>query len=169
MGFRPHWQYSNLIKKMFASCDSISEREKILNHVLHYMRLAEQSSAVWKKIKKITEENALVVPNIDRFIEQTNRRETALSNGDRSYDDSSRQVSQKSEMDWDGIFLNLDLHTPNGLSIAYANFKSSDPPFYREAFFAELFNRIPIGKEAQLIQIFSEIAEFDLYDFRKLP
>ena len=166
VGFRAHWQYNNLLKKMFASCASISEREKILNHVLHYMRLEEQSLSIWKKLKKIVAENTLTVPEIDRFIEHANRRETALNNGERSYNDSSRQVDQISEMEWDRIFLNLDLHTSNGLSIAYANFKSGDPPFYREAFFSELFKRIPVGKESQLIQVFSETAEFDLYDFR---
>ncbi len=165
VGFRAQWQYNNLLKKMFASCVSISEREKILNHVLHYMRLEEQSLSVWKKLKKIVAENTLTVPEIDRFIEHANRRETTRNNGERSYNDSSRQVDQISEMEWDRIFLNLDLHTPNGLSIAYANFKSSDTPFYREAFFSELFKRIPIGKESQLIQIFSKAAEFDLHDF----
>ena len=147
VGFRAHWQYNNLLKKMFASCASVSEREKILNHVLHYMRLDEQSPSVWKKLKKITVENALTVPEIDRLIEHANRREATLSNENRAYDDSSRQVSQKPEMDWDRIFLNLDLHTPKGLSIAYANFKSSDPPFYHKKFFAKLCKRIPIGKE----------------------
>ena len=166
VGFRANWQYSALLKKMFASCASVSEQEKILNHILHYMCLEEQSLSVWKKLKKITEENALVVPDIDRFIEHANHRETALSNEERLYDNRSRQVDQISEKEWDKIFLNLDLYTPNGLSIAYENFKSSDPPFYREAFFSELFKRIPVGKEAQLIQVFSETAEFDLYDFR---
>ncbi|MYD62050.1 MAG: tetratricopeptide repeat protein [Gemmatimonadetes bacterium] len=165
VGFRAQWQYNNLLKKMFASCVSISEREKILNHVLHYMRLEEQFLSVWKKLKKIVAENTLTVPEIDRFIEHANRRETALNNRERSYNDNSRQVNQISEMEWDRIFLNLDLHTPNGLSIAYANFKSSDPPFYREVFFSELFKRIPVGKEHQFIQIFSKAAEFDLHDF----
>lgn len=165
VGFRAQWQYNNLLKKMFASCVSISEREKILNHVLHYMRLEEQSLSVWKKLKKIVAENTLTVPEIDRFIEHANRRETTLYNRERAYNDNSRQVDQISEMEWDRIFLNLDLHTPNGLSIAYANFKSSDPPFYREVFFSELFKRIPVGKEHQFIQIFSKAAEFDLHDF----
>ena len=69
-------------------------------------------------------------------------------------------------MDWDRIFLNLDLHTPNGLSIAYANFKNSGPPFYLETFFARLFKRIPVGKEAEFIRVFSEATEFDLYDVK---
>ena len=38
------------------------------------------------------------------------------------------QSDRKSEIDWDTVFLDLDLHTPNGLSCAYANFRSSESP-----------------------------------------
>ena len=166
MAFRAHWQYSDLLEKTFEVSASHSEHENVLNHVLHYMRLDEQSASVWETLKVIAKANALTISDIDRLIEHADRRGAALDNTNRSYDDGRRQVGQNSEMDWDRIFLNLDLHTPNGLSNAYSNFKSSEPPFYREAFFAELFKRIPVGKEVKLIRVFFEAAEFDLYDAR---
>ena len=43
-------------------------------------------------------------------------------------------------------------------------FKSNDQLFYRKEYFAELFKRIQVGKEAQLIQVFFETDEFGLYD-----
>ena len=167
VAFCAYWEYSDLLEKTFEVSASHSEREKVLNHVLHYMRLDEQSASVWKTLKVIAKANALTISDVDRFIEHADRREAAPDNTNRSYDDGRRQVGQNSEMDWDRIFLNLDLHTPNGLSNAYSNFKSSEPPFYHEAFFAELFKRIPVGKEAELIRVFSEAAEFDCYDVKR--
>ena len=163
VGFRAQWQYSYLLKKIFTACNSHSDRERILNYFLHYMRLEGQSSSIWKQMKQMAEDYDLAVPDIDRLIEYANRQEVSFRNTDSSYDDGSHQASQKSEVDWNRIFMNLDLHTPNGLSIAYANFKNSEPPFYHEAFFAELFKRTPIGKEAELIQVFSGAAEFGPY------
>ena len=168
VGFRAPWQYNTLLRKSFASCDSESEQKKILNHVLQYMRLDDQPLSAWKKLKKITAENGLIVPEINRFIEHANHREAAFK-----YGDSSQKVSQKVEMDWDKIFLDPKSYTPTGLSSAYSKFKSSGLSFPRELFFTELFKRIPVGKEAQLIQVFSETVEFGLYDIRhfleKLP
>ena len=164
VGFRAPWQYSTFLKKLLASCASVNERKKILNHTLHYMRLDEQPSSEWKKLKKIAVKNALTVPEINRFIEHANRRETAFNNGEKAYSNSSLQVDQISEMEWNKIFLNLDLHTPDGLSIAYANFKSNHRLIYRKEYFSELFKRIPVGKGSPFIQAFFEAAEFGLYD-----
>ena len=166
VGFRAQWEYSDLLKKIFAACNSHSDHERILNYFLHYMRLEGQSASIWKQMKQMAKDYDLAVPDIDRLIEYANRQEVSLRNTDSLYDDGSHQASQKSEMDWNRIFMNLDLHTPNGLSSAYDNFKSSEPPFYRETFFIELFKRVPVGKEAELIRVFSEVSEFKRYDVK---
>ena len=165
IGFRAYWQYSDLLKKMFKDCASRSDREKVLNHFLHYMRFDEQSSSTWEEFKKMAEEDALFIPDIDRLIEYTKLYESALSSANSSYDDP--HLGQNIEFNWDLVFLDLDLYTSNGLSHAYANFRSNEPPFYHEVFFSELFKRIPVGKEAQLIQAFFQDPEFDLYHTRK--
>ena len=165
VSFRAHWEYSDLLKKMFEACASYSDPQKVLNHVLHYMRLGEQSSSVWKTLKAIADAKALTISDIDRLIESTNRRKAALDKVKNSYNYGDSHVDQN--IDWDAVFLNLDLHTPNGLSNAYDNFKSSKPPFFHRVFFAELFRRISVGKEAELIRAFSDAAGFDLYDVGK--
>ena len=160
IGFRAHWEwrYSDFLERIFATCDSHSDRERIFNYFLYYMRLENRSLSEWKQMKKVTTKYNIAIPNIDQF-DYENYQEASPHNTDSPYRDR-----QKSEMDWDRVFLNLDLHTPNGLSIAYANFKNSEPPFYRETFFAELFKRVPVGKEAELIRVFSEVSEFKRYD-----
>ena len=162
IGFRTHWEwkYSDFLEKVLVTCDSHSDREKIFNYFLYYMRLRNQSLSVWKQIKQMAKKYNMAIPDIDQ-LEYSSYQEISSRNTNSLHRDR-----QKSEMDWDRIFLNLDLHTPSGLSIAYANFKNSEPPFYRETFFDRLFKRIPVGKETELIRVFSESAEFDLYDVR---
>ena len=82
----------------------------------------------------------------------------------KSYGGGDTRADQSAEIDWEAIFRNLDLHTPNGLSRAYARFKSDDTSFHREAFFTELFKRVSIGKAAEVIRSFPDVDEFNQYD-----
>ena len=167
VGFRAHWEYDDLVQKMLAACASQSDREKVLNFVLYYIRLDDQSSSTWKHLKQVAEESTLSVPEIDQLVEHANHREVSSDDTTKSYDNRDTQTDLSSEIDWDTIFLNLDLYTPNGLARAHANFRSNKPPFHYKEFFTELFRRIPFGKEAEFVKVFSESAEFDLYDFRR--
>ena len=164
--FRTVWDYNDLLKKILKQCDSKSEREKVVSHVFHYMRLHIHNSDEWGKIKKTKEEYSLSVPAINQSIEHTIRRQSALGNHDPSHGNRTQEEDQDFTGYWDGIFANLDLHTSAGLFCAYDRFMCNAQLMDREAFFRELFNRVPVGKEAELIRVFSESAEFQLYDIR---
>ena len=165
MAFRAPWKYGDLLKKTFEAIASHSDRKKMLNHVLHYVRLDEQPSLAWKELEALATANALTISDINQLIEHANYPEVAIAKMNNSHDYGNSYVGPN--IDWDAIFLNLDLHTSNGLSSAYVNFKSNRPPFYHEVFFAELFKRIPVGKEGELIRAFSEAGEFDLRHVRE--
>ena len=161
--FRARWEYRSLVKKMFTERAPRSDCEKTLNFILHYMRLDGQSSSVWNQMKQIAEENAVAFPDIDRLIEHENRWKATFDTTDRARDNGGEQSDRNSEIDWNTVFLGLDLHTSNGLSRAYANFRSRKPPFHHEEFFAELFKRVSISKAAEIIQAFLDVAEFNQY------
>ena len=165
VGFRAHWEYGGLVKMMFAACPSHSDREKMLNFVLRYIRLDDPSSSTWKTLKQAAEENGLTIPEIDGLIEHGNRREATSDSANQWHGNGSTQGNKNTEIDWDAVFSALDLHTPDGLSRAHANFRSNEPPFRYEKFFAELFKRVSIGKAAEVIRAFPDVAEFDRYDF----
>ena len=166
VGFRAYWDYGSLVNMIFAACPSRSDCENILNFVLRYIRLDDQSSSTWKRLKQVTEENGLAIPEIDPLIEQAKRRETTLDSVNQWHGNGGERSNRNTETDWDAVFLDLDLYTPNGLFRAYANFRSNEPPFDHEEFFSELFKRIPIGKAAEVIRAFPNVAEFDEYDFK---
>ena len=166
IGFREQWKYSLLLKKGLEAKASPTDRGRMMGYLLHYMRLDEQSSAAWNEVKEIATINNLIIQDIDHLIQFHNREEVALKRANNTQTYSNAEIDRKlEEKDWDTIFLNLDLHTPNGLSSAYASFMSGEPPFYHERFFEELLARVAVGKESELVRVFSDAAEFDLYDF----
>ena len=163
VGFHAPWDYGNLVKKMFAACASHSDHDEILNFVLRYIRLDGPSSSVWKHLRKLAEDNALTMPEIDRLIEHANHRGATSNDAAESYSNGGARTGQSVGGDWETIFRNLDLHTSNGLSRAYANFRHNEPPFHDEEFFAELFKRVSISKAAEVIRAFPAVAEFNQY------
>ena len=167
IGFRAHWDFGPYVSLLLAACPTHSDREEALNFVLRYMRLDDQSESTWKHLKKVAGEYSLAIHEIDSLIELATRRratahETTGSDGERGPRNNGRDQSK-----WDSVFLGLDvqLHTAYGLSRAYANFRSNEPPFDHEGFFTELFKRIPTVNAVQVIQAFPDVAEFNGYDF----
>ena len=161
VGFRAHWEYAGLVKMMFAAQAPDSDREKLLNFVLRYMRLEDQSPSTWEHLKQLAEAKGLIIPEIERLIEHANRRWQAMYGNV-----GAGASSTENETDWGNVFHDLDLHTPSGLTLAYARYRGNDPPFGHDEFFAELCKRVPIGKEAEVIQAFPNVAEFGKYHFR---
>ena len=167
MPFRTGWDYNDLLKRILQQCDSESEREKVVNHVVHYMHLHIHHPDEWKKIKETTEKHSLSVPAINRLIEHAIHRPPTVENHNPSPENCSHEEDQDFAVDWDGVFATLDLHTSDGLSSAYDGFIRSTQHLGREAFFRELFIRVPVGKEAEFIRVLSESAEFQLHDIKR--
>lgn len=167
VGFRAQWNYSILLEKALDAYVSRSDQEVLLNHVVNYMRLEEQTSSVWENLKNTATAYQLNIPDIDRIIEFARRRDNPHKDAKNTYTTGATDIgSNRQEKDWNAIFKDLELHTPDGLSIAYGNFNSYEPPFYHANFISELFTRVQVGKEAELVRTFFDLAEFDLYHFR---
>ena len=166
-GFRAHWDYGSYMGMVLAACPSNSDREEALNFVLRFMRLDDQSESTWKHLKQIALEHSLAIPEIDRLIELAKRRGATAHDATGSDRKRGARSDGNNELKWDTVFLGLALHTSNGLSGAYANFKSNEPPFYPEKFFSELFKRIPSVNAAQVIRAFPNVAQFSGYDFER--
>ena len=167
IGFRAHWDFGPYVSRLLAACPTHSDREKALNLVLRYMRLDDQSESTWKHLKKVAEEHSLVIHEIDSLTELATRRWATAHETSRSDHDRGPRNNGRDQSNWKSVFLGLDLqlHTANGLSRAYANFRSNEPPFNNEGFFTELFKRIPTVKAVKVIEAFPKVAEFNGYDF----
>ncbi len=166
LGFRAPWDYGPYTRMVLAACPIHSDREKALKFVFGYMRLDDQSESTWKHLKQAAGEHSLGIPEIDSLIELATRRGATADDATGSGGERGARSDGNDEIKWDTVFLDLELHTSNGLSRAYANFKNNDPPFHYEEFFSELFKRIPTVKAVQVIQAFPNVIEFNGYDFK---
>ena len=162
VGFRAHWDYGWFVNEILAARPSDPDHEKVLNFVLRYMRLEEQSPATWECLKQVADAEGLTIPDIEQLIERADRRWQAL-HGNAG---KNASITRNDESYWDDVFHDLDLPTPEGLALAYARYKGNDPPFRHDEFFAAFFERIPSGRKAEAIRAFAEVPEFDGYHYR---
>ena len=164
---RASWNDSALLERVIEACSREDDKKDILNYYISYIRFDEQSLSAWEALKRIATANQLEIPPVDQLIEFTSRREAAVKLASRpdSFGNAD-SASVEKEKDWDAIFGDLELHTADGISNAYANLRSQHPPFHRESFYRELFKRVIPGKETNVVRAFSDVAEFDLYEFR---
>ena len=167
VGFRAHWEYGDLVRRILAVCRCRSDREQVLTFLLRYVRLDVRSSSTWKSLKKVAREHSLAIPQVDLLIEHAKCRDATAHGAAGSDGDTSARNDGNDEINWDIVFLGLELHTSNGLSRAYANFRGSEPPLDHEGFFAELFKRIPTANAVDIIQAFPNVAEFSGYEFER--
>lgn len=167
LGFRGQWRYHQLLDRALAACQSQPERQVVTEYVLRYMRLEECSVSAWQEVDSVSKAHALSIPDLDRLVEFSIRREQSLKNTRETHASVGSGLShEEAAFDWESVFSDLELHTVNGLSSAYANFKCNDPPSQHKLFWTELIRRIALGKEAELVKAVSEAGEVDLYLFR---
>jgi len=167
LGFRAHWDYGPYMRMILSACPTHSDREDALDFALRYMRLVDPSESTWKHLKQVAREHSLDISEFDPLIDLAKSREATTHNTTASDGDTGARKNGNDEINWDTVFLGLELHTANGLSRAHAQFKSNGPPFRHGEFFSELLKRIPAVKAVQAIRAFPNVAEFNGYDFRQ--
>jgi hypothetical protein len=164
---RANWDYGVLLRKSLEASESRIDQETILTFFMHYMRLDDRPSSVWVEIKQIAETKMLNIPEIDQLILFSENQEALLHESKASQRTSafgSNNNEQNSNSD--NIFQDFELHTENGISSAYTNYKSLNRFPDDEYFFDELFSRVLTGKESELIRSVSEISRFHLWQYK---
>ncbi len=169
IGFRAQWDKVSLLSSSLEVCKSLTQKIAVANYIYRYMRLDEHDVATWQKLKTIATAHGFTLEAIDDLIAYSERKERSSKSIDYNsghHYDAGRASARGAERDWDGVFAQVDLTTPNGISDAYHQFKSTEPPDYHDRFFSEACNRVEIGKENKFIQSLTEVPEFELYQFR---
>ncbi len=169
IGFRAQWDKVRLLSSSLEACKSLTQKIAVANYIYRYMRLDEHDVATWQKLKTIATAHGFTLEAIDDLIAHGERKERSSKSIDYNsvhHYDADQASARGAERDWDGVFAQVDLTTPNGISDAYHQFKSTEPPYYHDRFFSEACNRVEIGKENKFIQSLTEVPEFELYQFR---
>ena len=162
IGFRAQWSYDRLLDRVLATCPTGGEKEHAAAHLYRYMR---PGGGGFLTFREVASRHGIAIADLDEVIafEQKN---AANKKPEGEQIDASTTTRSKPTRNWDDVFLGSDLTTADGLSRAYAVFKSTDPPFYHDQFFGEGARRLPLGSEPAFIEAVGNTPEFDLFHFR---
>jgi ribosomal protein L30/L7E len=172
--FEAEWHYEEIVEPLLGRCDSIAKCQQVLDHVLSFMRLEEQSSSTWTRLHTLATAHSVRIEGIDELITSCLRREASLKAREESNSQSGLSTSvHKATIDWATVFPQTGPYTPGALSDAYTRFRHQDPPWHHEEFWEEIVKRVPTGEAPALIRAVSEATEFSLYSltgfFKAIP
>lgn len=163
--FRMEWDAIVLLTKALACCATSDEKQFAANYVYRYLTLDNQIAATWRKLKNLSIQHGIFLKDIDKRIAVCEREEQSnQSNHQRS--PLRDQLNQKDKVDWQAIFDQVDLCTVNGILISYRKFKELNSSYYDEHFFEKICDFIPIGREAEFINVLPDVPDFNLYKLR---
>lgn len=166
VGFRANWDENKLLEAALPLCRSTESKGRALNLVYRYMTLGAQSAEKWRRLEAIAASIGVELPGLKERIADRDAEELAVEKTRTAH--YTHAMETKGERNWDEVFARCDLATPVGISVAHQRFRAGAPPFSTDTFFREAIKRVPVGREAEFVKAFDDIAEFDLYSLRML-
>lgn len=168
VGFRADWDEIWLLEFALSACNR-EAKETVVGLIYRYMVLAGSSTVdKCRRLATITEREGLTLSGLETRISDAEAREAAQKeNQTRQY--AAAALDSAAEVrNWNAVFDRYDLTAADGILASYRQFRRGNPPFYAEDFFSEAAKRVPVGKEADFVRAFGDVAEFDLYSLRTL-
>ena len=136
IGFRAYWNEPFLLKNFLDTSTDEIEKKVVVEFAYRYMILNGQSARKWRELKSILDRHEVVSLDLDERIAFSECEEQSLKASESSYA-INHDIDQENKYDWDTIFDGIDLSVANDVSQAYRRFRSADPLYYQEQFFAE--------------------------------
>lgn len=166
VGFRADWDEEKLLEAALPLCSGTATKVSALNLIYRYMTLRVQSAEKWRRLEAVVASIGVELPGLKERIADRDAEESAVEKNRTAH--YTHATETKEDRNWDEVFARCDLATPVGISVAHQRFRAGDPPFSTDAFFREAIKRVPVGREAEFVKAFEDIAEFDLYSLRIL-
>ena len=164
IGFRAQWDWVEPLSDALNACGSKAEKESVFAFAYGYMRLEEHEPSMWHRTREALASHGLSITDIDGLISFSQQRElSARRNSSDTEELLARMDDEKEQCNWNEIFCETDLLSANGILGAYNRLRQGPARYHEDRFFKEMFGRVPIGKEADLIRAVSQMSEFDLY------
>jgi hypothetical protein len=154
--------------KLLETLPSCRQKEKTaaLDLIYRYTQLRGDSVNKLRRLEATSAAAGVELVGLKALIAAREADESASESPPGTEWDNLTSRSANEDRNWDEVFLGCDLTAPDGISVAFGRFLAGPPPFYRSAFFSQAIYRVPIGKEAEFVRAFRDVAAFDLYDIR---
>jgi hypothetical protein len=162
------WPRRKLLRRALEAASGAGERLQVATLFIRYARRCHLDAKDWRKVADLLDgfgvDNREAV-DLARAIERADREGKARSSPARR---RARPYRKVAERDWDAVFAGLRLTDAGDLAAAHARFRSSEPPWSPEQFYAEALRRLKPGEEAGFIAAIDASAFAGLYDAREL-
>jgi hypothetical protein len=165
IGFRAEWAENELIAAALPLCCSVEAKSAVLQFAYRYMTLETQTAQKWRQLETLATAADVELPQLAQRIVDSDAHD-ALAERSGASRHSATESDLRIDRNWDDVFSGCDLTSTAGILVANQRFRSSDAPFSPENFSHKMAERVPVGKEAEFVSAFGEVAEFDLFNLR---
>lgn len=149
--FEARWPRILMLKRALEACADGGECAAIATHFIRYARHRHHDSKDWLRVGRLLDRFGLNAREVADLASAAARaaREQASGRTSRRKDDWKLK---KQQTDWDAIFRDIHLNVPGGVADALARYRSGEPPWANDEFYAEAIARVQVGQEADFLK-----------------
>jgi len=149
--FRGPWPRIVMLEHALEASSGTDERDAIAEHFIRYARHCHHDAGDWRRVGRL----------LVRFgVDARGAADLATASARVAREQTSRRPSPRrsawrlktKKTDWDAIFRNVPLNLPGGVADALARYRSGEPPWSHDEFYAEAIARVPVGQEADFLK-----------------
>lgn len=170
IAFRNRSELPVRIESALKAAPTDLEKIQIMDVVSKYLLFMDLSSTDLKAIKQIALRYQITLnTQLSARIDSLDlAKHTTESESSRPNLELKTQNKEKKSLNWNEVFQNLVLETPEAINIAYIRFKEAQSGFYPEDFFKECFKRAPLGNEPSFINSITHFPGFSHYQLETI-
>lgn len=168
MPLNARWPRTKMLRRALDAANHADERDLIATLFIRYARRSNLGANDWREVNDLIGGfglNNREVVKLGSAMARANREGKARSSATRNRAETFCNVAER---DWDAVFADVRMTDSGDLATAHSRFKSGEPPWSPDQFYAQALRRLKPGEEAGFIAAIDASAFAGLYDAREL-
>lgn len=161
--FGARWTRIRMLKRALEASGEAGERDAIATHFIRYARYCHHDAKDWLRVGRLLDRFGVDAREAADLANAAARAARERASGQPSRRKDSRKL-RKPKTDWDAIFHDIPLNVLGGLAEAQARYRSGEPPWANEEFYAEAIARVQVGQEADFLKAIDATDALGIYD-----
>lgn len=149
--FREPWPRILMLKRALEASADARERDAIATHFIRYARHCHHDAEDWRRVGRVLSRFGVEASEVADFA-----KAAARAAGKQTTRPLSRRKNdwkpKNRKTDWDAIFRDIPLNVPGGVADALARYRSGEPPWAHDEFYAAAISRVQPGQEADFLR-----------------
>ena len=161
--FEARWPRILMLKHALEASADDCECDAIATHFIRYARHRHHDAKDWLRVGRLLDRFGLDAREVADLASAAARaaRKQASGRPSRRKDDWKLK---KQQTDWDAIFRDIHLNVPAGVADALARYRSGEPAWANDEFYAEAIASVQVGQEADFLKAIDATDTLGFYD-----